>query len=54
LSATTPPIVDSPTCAAQLFARPGPAVPEPSTWAMILLGFAALGFLGYRRALRVA
>ena len=49
LSATTPPIVDSPTCTAQLFARPGPAVPEPSTWAMILLGFAALGFLGYRR-----
>jgi PEP-CTERM motif len=24
-------------------------VPEPSTWAMMLLGFAALGFLGYRR-----
>ena len=24
--------------------------PEPSTWAMILLGFAGLGFLGYRRA----
>jgi hypothetical protein len=25
------------------------AVPEPSTWAMILLGFASLGFAGYRR-----
>ena len=29
-------------------------VPEPSTWAMMLLGFAGLGFLGYRRALRTA
>ncbi|MGB7973223.1 MAG: PEPxxWA-CTERM sorting domain-containing protein [Roseiarcus sp.] len=27
-----------------------PTVPEPSTWAMMLLGFAALGFAGYRRA----
>jgi PEP-CTERM motif len=26
----------------------GGAVPEPSTWAMVLLGFAGLGFLGYR------
>jgi hypothetical protein len=25
-------------------------VPEPSTWAMILLGFAGLGVAGYRRA----
>ena len=24
-------------------------VPEPSTWAMLLLGFAGLGFLGYRK-----
>jgi hypothetical protein len=24
-------------------------VPEPSTWAMLLLGFAGLGFAGYRR-----
>jgi len=26
-----------------------PAVPEPATWAMMLLGFAGLGFLGYRK-----
>jgi unsaturated chondroitin disaccharide hydrolase len=30
-----------------------PTVPEPSTWAMMLVGFAGLGFAGYRRA-RVA
>ena len=35
------------------------AVPEPSTWAMMLLGFAGIGFITYRRkqngqALRVA
>jgi hypothetical protein len=28
------------------------AVPEPSTWAMMLVGFAGLGFAGYRRATR--
>ena len=27
-----------------------PAVPEPSTWALMLLGFAGLGFAGYRRS----
>jgi uncharacterized membrane protein len=27
-----------------------PVVPEPSTWALMLLGFAGLGFAGYRRA----
>ena len=26
------------------------AIPEPSTWAMMLLGFAGLGWAGYRRA----
>lgn len=26
-----------------------PPVPEPSTWAMMILGFACLGFLAYRR-----
>jgi len=27
----------------------GSAVPEPSTWAMLLLGFAGLGYAAYRR-----
>ena len=27
----------------------GGAVPEPSTWAMMLIGFAGLGFMGWRR-----
>jgi phospholipase/lecithinase/hemolysin len=31
---------------------PRSAVPEPSTWAMMLLGFAGLGFLGYRKICR--
>jgi hypothetical protein len=25
-------------------------VPEPTTWAMMLIGFAGLGYAGYRRA----
>jgi hypothetical protein len=25
------------------------AVPEPSTWAMMILGFAGVGFMAYRR-----
>jgi hypothetical protein len=29
-------------------------VPEPSTWAMLLIGFAGLGFAGWRRAARLA
>ena len=28
------------------------AVPEPSTWAMMLLGFAGLGYAGYRASRR--
>jgi hypothetical protein len=28
-----------------------PAVPESSTWAMLLIGFAGIGFLSYRRSL---
>jgi hypothetical protein len=32
----------------------GGAVPEPSTWAMMLLGFAGLGYAGYLRARKVS
>ena len=32
------------------FSLSAPVVPEPSTWAMMLLGFAGLGFAGYRQA----
>jgi hypothetical protein len=31
-----------------------PAVPEPSTWAMMVLGFCGLGWLAYRRKDRFA
>jgi hypothetical protein len=31
-----------------------PAVPEPSTWAMMLLGFAGVGFMAYRRKAKPA
>jgi hypothetical protein len=30
------------------------AVPEPSTWAMMILGFAGVGFLAYRRKDKMA
>jgi len=26
-----------------------PAVPEPTTWAMMILGFCGIGFMAYRR-----
>ena len=32
------------------FSVSGTVIPEPSTWAMMLLGFAGLAFAGYRRA----
>ena len=32
------------------FSLTGAVVPEPSTWAMMLLGFVSLSFAGYRRA----
>jgi hypothetical protein len=28
----------------------GAAIPEPSTWPMMMLGFAGLGYAGFRRA----
>jgi hypothetical protein len=31
-------------------AAPSPGVPEASTWGMMLLGFAGLGFAAYRKA----
>jgi hypothetical protein len=31
-------------------ALPTAAVPEPSSWAMMFAGFAALGLLGWRKA----
>ncbi len=31
-----------------------PGVPEPSTWALMLLGFAGLGFAGFRRSREAA
>jgi hypothetical protein len=34
------------------FSVSGNVVPEPSTWAMMLLGFVGLGFAGYRHARR--
>jgi len=57
---TTPPIVDSEPSAEPLLTAAGAAgptmaaVPEPSTWAMLLLGFTGLGFARYRvRTLRL-
>jgi PEP-CTERM motif len=32
-----------------LYGEPIAAVPEPSTWAMLILGFAGVGFMAYRR-----
>jgi hypothetical protein len=40
----TPPTFDA------AFSLSGSAVPEPSTWAMILLGFVGVGVVGYRRS----
>ena len=40
---TTSPITDE-------FSVSATVIPEPSTWAMMLLGFAGLAFSGYRRA----
>jgi hypothetical protein len=34
--------------------EPASAVPEPATWAMMLIGFAGIGFMAYRRQKKVA
>ena len=31
----------------------GSAIPEPTTWATMMLGFAALGYMGYRKRAKV-
>ncbi len=31
-----------------------PSVPKPSTWAMMVLGFAGVGFMAYRRRTQTA
>jgi hypothetical protein len=55
----TPPAADPPPVAASssnsfefdnVVAGGASAVPEPSTWAMLLLGFAGLGYAGWRRS----
>jgi hypothetical protein len=38
--------------AVEAFVQVGSGVPEPSTWAMMILGFAGVGFASYRRARR--
>jgi hypothetical protein len=43
-----PPVGDDILLSANL----APAAPEPSTWALMMLGFAGLGFAGYRARLK--
>jgi hypothetical protein len=38
----------------QLVLDVSPSVPEPSTWAMLILGFAGVGFMAYRRKSEVS
>lgn len=40
--------------AVEAFVQIGSGVPEPSTWAMMILGFAGVGFMAYRRKSRPA
>jgi hypothetical protein len=47
-------VADSGSDFANVVNKPGTftltaAVPEPSTWAMVILGFAGLGFMAVRR-----
>jgi hypothetical protein len=39
----------NPSLGFDLYGSPVEAVPEPSTWAMMILGFAGVGFMAYRR-----
>jgi hypothetical protein len=36
------------------FSLSGTVVPEPSTWALMLIGFGGLGYVGYRTSRRTA
>jgi hypothetical protein len=45
--------LEAPSVAISLDAL-APAVPEPSTWAMVILGFAGMGFMAYRRRNKTA
>jgi hypothetical protein len=45
----TDPICQFVFAAESFVATAVPAVPEPSTWAMMILGFAGIGFMAYRR-----
>jgi hypothetical protein len=51
-SSATASNTDGSASALDFAATPKPAVPEPSTWAMMLVGFAGLGHAGYRRTKR--
>jgi hypothetical protein len=46
---TTPPIVDSGLSAQLAAGGLAAAAPEPSTWTMLLLGLAGVGFVRHRR-----
>ena len=50
LTLDVPEYNDFATFSASQTVAPSVPVPEPSTWAMMLLGFAGLGFAGYHRA----
>jgi hypothetical protein len=41
---------DTPPTFNAAFSLSGAVVPEPSTWAMMLLGFVGVGFVGYRKS----
>lgn len=44
--------LDSPVGAQNLIIGSGSAVPETQTWLMMFMGFAGLGFIGWRKALK--